>query len=193
MRTVKGPRRTARQAILDAAAGALADSPNESMAVIAEAAGVGRATLYRHFPSREALLSELSLEAIRLMDEATVPILENASSAEEAFRRMLEAWLPFGDRFHFLATIPVSDLGPDVAVESQRQLDDLAAFVDHAKGEGLFARNVSTAWIVATIDALIWTAWSSVHRGELALRDAAPMVFRTLVEGLRRDDASETS
>ncbi len=45
------------EAILDAAAAVFAERGEAaSMADVAEAAGVGRATLYRYFPSRDVLL-----------------------------------------------------------------------------------------------------------------------------------------
>ncbi|MEM7588506.1 MAG: TetR family transcriptional regulator, partial [Acidobacteriota bacterium] len=47
------PRRSAREAVLDAAALLFTENPGASMAALAEAAGVGRATLYRYFPTRE--------------------------------------------------------------------------------------------------------------------------------------------
>lgn len=45
-----------RRAILDAAARVLAQRSEAGMAEIADEAGVGRATLYRHFPTRESLI-----------------------------------------------------------------------------------------------------------------------------------------
>ncbi|WP_158240424.1 TetR/AcrR family transcriptional regulator [Mycobacterium hubeiense] len=55
MPTTDGTERT-RRAILDAAARVLGQRSEAGMADIAEEAGVGRATLYRHFPTRESLI-----------------------------------------------------------------------------------------------------------------------------------------
>jgi AcrR family transcriptional regulator len=48
-----------REHLLAVARDALADDTGTSMNVIAKRAGVGSGTLYRHFPSREALIMEL--------------------------------------------------------------------------------------------------------------------------------------
>ena len=48
-----------REAVLQAAIGLLGERPGASMRAIADASGVGRSTVYRHFPTREALLRAL--------------------------------------------------------------------------------------------------------------------------------------
>ena len=48
--------RANRDRILEAARAALAADSNASLSSVAKAAGVGQGTLYRHFPSREALV-----------------------------------------------------------------------------------------------------------------------------------------
>ena len=54
-----------RQSILDAAASLLISRGDSTiMAELADAAGVGRATLYRYFSSREELMSALASAAI---------------------------------------------------------------------------------------------------------------------------------
>jgi AcrR family transcriptional regulator len=51
-----------RRAILDAARELYADDVSASFAEIALGAGVGQATVYRHFDDRQALLAELAVE-----------------------------------------------------------------------------------------------------------------------------------
>lgn len=184
----KSPRRSARQAILDAATIVLAESPDSPMSAVSEAAGVGRATLYRHFPSREDLIKALSLDAIRATDEAVAPVFDNYSTADKALREMLEVLIPLGDRYHFLSTESGLSAEPEIAAEYQRQYDETAAFVEQAKEEKLFDPALPTAWITAAIDALIWAAWNTVHRGEIAPRDVAGMTYRTLVNGMGPQD-----
>ncbi|MEU7695988.1 TetR/AcrR family transcriptional regulator [Microbispora hainanensis] len=61
-----------RALIVDAAAGLFAArGPEVSMEEIAQAAGLGVGTLYRHFPDRRALLEEIAAGALRtLLDVA---------------------------------------------------------------------------------------------------------------------------
>lgn len=93
--TVREPRKDAqrnRTHILDAARQAFADEGVEvSMDAIAKKAGVGPGTLYRHFPSKDALLAALlnlhhaSLEQQRAVIEA------EESDAGRALERWIDA------------------------------------------------------------------------------------------------------
>jgi AcrR family transcriptional regulator len=58
-RTPRIDARRNREAVIDAALELLAEQPNASMATIAERSGVGRTTVYRHFPHREDLVRAL--------------------------------------------------------------------------------------------------------------------------------------
>ena len=69
-----------RDRILDAAA-ALAGDRRTSMIEIAAAAGVGRSTLYRHFPSREALERALRQRALDAAGRPPVPTGQVATLA----------------------------------------------------------------------------------------------------------------
>ena len=185
------PRRSAREAVLDAAAWVLAENPGASMSAVAEAAGVGRATLYRYFPSREALVRELALEAIERTDAAVAPVFEQGLNSEDSLLGMLEAIVPLGDRYHFLATERIED--QEFAEQIRRQARETAELVEQAKKDGLFASGLPTAWIVAAIDALIWAAWDTVREGTVAPRDAASLAFKTLTRGLAPEGEGRAS
>jgi AcrR family transcriptional regulator len=74
-----------REHILQVAHDALAESPDASLNSIAKRAGVGPGTLYRHFPTREALLLEVHRRDItRLV--ASVPELLAAHPPLDALR-----------------------------------------------------------------------------------------------------------
>lgn len=57
-----------RRAILDAARELYADETDASFAEIAHRAGVGQATVYRHFDDRRALLAELAIEDMERLE-----------------------------------------------------------------------------------------------------------------------------
>ena len=77
--------RANRDRILDVARDALAADPEVSLNAIAKAAGVGAGTLYRHFPSREALLVGVYRKEIDAL-VAVAPMLLTKHPPLEAFR-----------------------------------------------------------------------------------------------------------
>ena len=174
----------AREAILEAAAAVLARNPGTSLSEIALHAGVGRATLHRHFPSRDDLIRALAREAIEQTNAATVGVTKRATAREE-LRAMLEAVIPLGSRFHFLRRETPAYSDDEVSSGYRQQLRYLDRLVERLKSEGEIAPEVPKAWVVAVIDSLIWVAWSTVEAGRVAPEDAARLAFRTVVDGLR--------
>jgi TetR/AcrR family transcriptional regulator, mexCD-oprJ operon repressor len=91
-------------AILDTAARLLAERREAvSLAEIAETAGVARSTLYRYFPSREALLQALADTASRelqaRLDEAKLDVLP----VPEAIARVTRGFIATGSKYIALA------------------------------------------------------------------------------------------
>jgi AcrR family transcriptional regulator len=70
---------------------------------VAEAAGVARATVYRYFPNREALLDELTQAAVSDVDARLASARIDEVSPEEGITRAVRALVDVGDSFVLLA------------------------------------------------------------------------------------------
>ncbi|MEM7249657.1 MAG: helix-turn-helix domain-containing protein [Acidobacteriota bacterium] len=173
-----------RQSLLDAAAVVLSREPAASLEAIAAEAGVGRATLHRHFRNRQHLLKVLALDAMTALDRAFLRLLPAGAAAGTALRVLFEASLPLGPRHHFLSQQWSVMEDEEVATTYRRQLDDLAGMVEAARRAGLIAPEVPTRWVVSVLDALIYAGWAAVHSGELTVAQAADLAFRTLMTGV---------
>lgn len=180
---MKQIRPNTRDAIIEAAFQTFSRDPRASLADIAERAGVGRATLHRHFKGRDDLMVALARAAMRELDEAVDAITVDAESYTEALRISLAAIIPLADRQWFLAHEPV-DHDPEVKAAYQRQLKELAEAIDVAKAEGSFSRDIPTSWIVQAFDHLTYAAWESVRAGEATAAQAASLAWRTLTAGI---------
>lgn len=176
--------KSTRLALLDAAATTLAQKPGASLNDISKSAGVGRATLYRYFPNRDELLRELTIEAYERSEQAFAAVRVQGKSSVETLRDLIAALVPLGDRYHFLLSAPTFEDDPQIARFYEQQSLSWEELSEALKCEGVVAADVPTAWVVAAIEGLIYTVWTSVHDGYIARRDAADLVFRTLINGL---------
>src|ERR687884_1515368 len=87
-------------AIVEAAARVLADrGEHASMADVAAAAGVARATVYRYFPNREALFEALARLAVEEAGERLQAGRLQEVPIPEAFERAVRALVAVGDYF----------------------------------------------------------------------------------------------
>ncbi|MEL7130153.1 MAG: TetR/AcrR family transcriptional regulator [Pseudomonadota bacterium] len=176
-------RPTARNAIVDAGFTIFNRDPSASLAQVAELAGVGRATLHRHFSSRADLLSALSQIAIKEMDDAVEEACSGLTSYGEAMRVSLDVLIPLGDRYGFLSLDAVEH-DPDLQCEFTRQRQETEEMVAGAQDEGLFDPAVPTAWIVQAYEYLLYAAWESVKAEETTRQQASDLAWQTLTSGL---------
>jgi len=91
-------------AILDGAAETFAvHGEQASMNAVAEAAGVARATVYRYFPTREALLAELGQVAMTDVDARLTSARVDEVAPEEGITRAVRALVEVGRPLVLLA------------------------------------------------------------------------------------------
>lgn len=172
-----------RKAILNSAATLMARNPRVSLAEIAKNAGVGRATLHRHFPHRDDLIKALTLLSIAETTEATKH-LWYCSTGKEALKEAFKALIPFGDKYYFLSFESAALSDTDINKEYDKQLDDTMALVKSLRDEGHVADGVPLAWATSLIDTMIYTSWASVDAGHVTEEEAADLAFKTVLAGL---------
>lgn len=162
-----------REAIVEAAITRLLANPEASVSEIALAAGVGRATLYRHFETRQDLINALTLLCLDETDQALQPIVAAGLTGLDAIVASIQVIMPMAARFRFLMSLADSDtLDRTVKLAYQRQLDELTTYVEQGKADGAITAALPTAWVVASYDAQLNAAWSLVQFGQLTEAEA---------------------
>lgn len=166
-----------RGAILDAAVDVLAADPSASLTEVAQRAGLGRATLYRHFPSREALREAIRVEALQRAEVALADAGLEGLPPREGVRRAAEVLVPLGMRFRVLLA-EGADVDPDFVAARDRALAPLMALVVRAGG------HTNPAWTGMVLANLLVTAARAADAGIVDLDEAPDLVAGTLFDGI---------
>jgi AcrR family transcriptional regulator len=168
-------------AILEAATTCLSREPNVSMADVARAAGVGRVTLYAHFPSREALLDAILERTIAAAGGVLEGGEPDRGPAAEALRRLLLTSWQVLDRHRRLFEVAQRELGPARLREhhdpAMRRIEQL---LTRGQAEGVFRTDLPLSWLVTTIYTLLHAAAEEVNAGRLDPAEAGPALDATL-------------
>lgn len=140
--------------------------------------------MFRHFGSRAGLLRALALRAIAETDRVTRQAMAHACTATDALRLVTRAVVGAGELFRFLGSAAELYDEPEIAEAYRRQISELADLVGAARREGSIRSDVPTAWVVASVDGLIWAACRAVGDGELGVVQAQDLVWDTIANGL---------
>ncbi len=175
-------RPSTNEAIINAAISTLAANPGASINEIAAKAGVGRATLYRQYKTREDLILAIQERSMRETEAAVLAAIEPDMSALDTLNAMFTAVIPLGDRFHFLNNNFAFD--ERQAEMYQRELDWVNSLVKRLKQENVVAAEIPDSWATAQMNQLVWTAWQEVGEGRIASADAPALALRTFVNGM---------
>ena len=154
--------------ITEAALEALASDPDVSMAEIARRAGVVRATIYMHFPTREALLDAVMEHATAQVAEATRQAEPERGEPKEALERVLLAtWRQLND-FHNILQININRLS---AQELHRRhlpiTTQIVPLLERGQADGVFRSDVSALWLIAVVRAIVHVASTELQAGRL--------------------------
>ncbi|MDN5765656.1 MAG: TetR/AcrR family transcriptional regulator [Humibacillus sp.] len=176
--------------LLDAAVSYLVAHPRASLGQIAAAAGMGRTSLFKRFPTRDALEHAVAVRALTVCHAAITGARDDTAS-DGGLRSLVAALVPIGPQLNFIWRTPALDVDAEV-VRQYRAMDAaLYAALERARGAGALRDDRPGWWLSQTLYALVYVAWESVRDGTLARRDAPDLVLDTLVGGLGRRPAPE--
>jgi AcrR family transcriptional regulator len=159
-----------RRTVLDAAVVLLAQRPQATMQEVADASGLGRTTVYRHFPRRQDLIDALFEEVLREAAETVEQAVSAASSARELLCALGPRIIAIGDRYRFLDANP--ELRERALTPNNEGANPLEAYLVEAQERGEIRADVPVAWILTTLRGLGVVAMVEVSAGRMSVEEA---------------------
>jgi TetR/AcrR family transcriptional repressor of mexCD-oprJ operon len=168
-------------AILEGAAQIFAlQGEQASMNDVAEAAGVARATVYRYFPNREALLDELAQAAVSDVAARLASARIDEVAPEEGIARAVRALVDVGDSFVLLAR---ERLRSDPERFERELTQPLRRLFERGQASGDVRGDIASARLTESLVGLIVGVFTSTPR--LGKEDMTATITGLFLEGAR--------
>src|SRR5215218_785012 len=170
--------------ILDAAVDVLASDPEASMAEIARRAGVVRATIYVHFPTRESLIDAVTKRAIADVTQAMAAAEPDRGEPADALQRVVTtAWHELG-RFHALVAINTRRPQAELRRLHRPVLALLQPLIERGQRAGTFRSDVPTTWHLSMLLALVHAASGELQTNRLSAVEIESALVTTVLGAL---------
>lgn len=180
----RAPRADARRnvaAILDAAQDCLLRDPHATVAQIAQAAGVGRVTLYGHFATRAELVDAVFARVTEQANAILDPI-DTSGEPIAALTRLTSASWQVVHSFMGMLAAAESELPAErIRSHHDRHLERLNDVVSRGRKAGVFRTDVPQQWLLSTAYGLMHTAAADCAEGRLDEASAQHAVVATIL------------
>ena len=155
------------------------------MSEIARRAGVVRATIYVHFPTRETLLDAVMEYAVGQVVEAMRGAEPQRGEPAEALERVLRATWRQLAQFHGLLALNTARLSVE---ELHRRhlpmLDQLEPLIERGQKQGVFRTDQPVSWQLAVARALVHAASAEIRSGRIQDSEAEAVMISTVLAAI---------
>ncbi|MGH8792350.1 MAG: TetR/AcrR family transcriptional regulator [Stackebrandtia sp.] len=180
-----------RQEIAHAALRLLNAKPTASMAEIAAAGGVSRATLHRHFAGREDLVIHLGWMSIdswrQALDESGIDEATASGDPEQirvSASALCSTLVRDAEEFGFTLTEPSLDDHAEIIAAAETEREREFRFIAAAQKAGVLRADMPVAWIDNALFGLLVGLRESMRHGEIAVSDAERLLRESLLHGV---------
>jgi len=175
-----------RKAILQAGLELLNKNREAALTEIAAHAGVGRATLYRQFESREQLIKSIAIDCHNRMEIVSAPIDSEAKSALDAIRLLFEYVIPLSEELQFLMQLDtLAENESELLAIQNQQKREMMELIEMAKTEGSIEKKMPNEWVANLIESLFYVAWITQKEQGYSCEKMAELTFSTLCKGIK--------
>lgn len=175
-----------RRLVIEAGIEMLTRDPEMSIQEIADASGLGRTTVYRHFPNREllleAVLEEVMASARKVVAEAEADPRDPAAAIEALSGALLTVGFEYG-------RLISSRDGQSEAFERAKSSEESPTleFLQSARELGTIRTDIPLRWERAVMQAVPLAAIDDVAAGAISRDEARRLVAGTLTSILVPD------
>jgi TetR/AcrR family transcriptional repressor of mexCD-oprJ operon len=168
-------------AILDAALLCLTREPDASVGEIAQAAGVGRVTLYGHFKTRAELIDAVLARTIAHAD-TMLRTTDTTGDPRDALTRLVTASWQIVNQFRSVLRAAQRELPAErIRGTHDRILRRVQTLIERGQRAGVFRTDLPKNWLVTTAFSLMHAAAEDTDAGRLDADDAARIITATLL------------
>jgi AcrR family transcriptional regulator len=171
-----------RDRLLEAAVSAFSrEGPDVTLDAIAKDAGVGIGTLYRHFPTREALVEAAYRNELARLCDAVADLLRTMPP-DDATRAWMDRFVDYMTTKRGMADAlraVIASGGNPFAQSRDRLVGAITALLQAGTAAGTIRPDIEPADVLASLSGV------SLAAGEPAQRDQARRLLDLLMDGLR--------